>query len=389
MQGTHEPETDLPLSADIGHGVRHSRWRWGLLGGITGMALGAGLFLVPPLAVMGPRPAVAEATAAQVADLQASLIAATERVAPGVVSIRTERGLGSGVLYDPSGLVLTNAHVVEGASRISVGLADGRRLAGRLLGADPGFDLAAVKIEGENLPVAPLGDSRDLRVGEFVIAIGNPYGFDHTVTTGVVSALDRPMSEGSDSYNQPMIQTDAAINPGNSGGALVDLDGSVVGINTLVAAPQGFPAQGLGFAVPINTAKRIAPQLVASGRVAHSGQPYLGVSLSDVDPSAPRLARPSPGPQRPPVPAVPSAPDHGALATQVEPDGPAGRAGLRTGDIITSFEGQEVYDAAQLLQKLVLHQPGERVGLGVSRGGQSLTLAPVLGEAAPRDGSRG
>ena len=388
MQEAQGSEREAWAPGNLGEGVRRSRWRWGLLGGIAGLALGLGLLQVAPMKSIAP-PAEAAAAPAGVTDLQASLIAATVRVAPAVVSIRTDRGLGSGVLYDPSGLVLTNAHVVDGATRITVGLADGRRLTGRVLGADPGFDLATVKIDGKNLPVAPLGDSKGLRVGEFVIAIGNPYGFDHTVTTGVVSALDRPMSEGSDSYNQPMIQTDAAINPGNSGGALVDLDGRVVGINTLVAAPQGIPAQGLGFAVPINTAKRIAPQLATSGRVTHSGQPYLGVSLSDVDPAAPRLARPSPGRQRPPVPAVPSALDHGALATQVEPDGPAGRAGLRTGDVITSFEGQNVYDAAQLLQKLVLRQPGDRVELGVTRGGQSLTLSPVLGEAAPRDGSRG
>src|SRR5205085_5532202 len=141
---------------------------------------------------------------------------------------------------------------------------------------DNGFDVAVVKIDGSNLPTAPLGNASNLQVGDPVVTIGNPFGFDHTLTTGVVSALNRPVSEGQGSYNQPMIQTDAAINPGNSGGPLLDLNGQVEGITTLVAAPQGIPAQGLGFAVPVNTAKRIADQLVQQGKVTHSGQPFLG-----------------------------------------------------------------------------------------------------------------
>src|SRR5205823_12271432 len=143
--------------------------------------------------------------------------------------------------------------------------------------------VAVIKIDGTNLPTATLGDATALQVGDPVVAIGNPFGFDHTLTTGVVSGLNRPVSEGQGSYNQPMVQTDAAINPGNSGGPLLDINGNVIGITTLVAAPQGFPAQGLGFAVPVDTAKRIADQLVQSGTVTHSGQPFLGVSLADIN----------------------------------------------------------------------------------------------------------
>ncbi len=167
-----------------------------------------------------------------------------------VVSVRTDQGLGSGVIYDASGLILTNAHVVQAAQSTTIGLVDGRHFSGTVVGVDTGFDVAVIKIDGgTNLPTAPLGASTNLQVGQAVV--GNPYGFDHTLTTGVVSALNRPVSEGQGSYNQPMIQTDAAINPGNSGGPLLDLSGQVVGITTLVAAPQG---------------PRAGPRLCRSGR---------------------------------------------------------------------------------------------------------------------------
>jgi S1-C subfamily serine protease len=235
-----------------------------------------------------------------------TIAAVAQTVGPAIVSVRTDQGLGSGVVYDPSGLVLTNAHVVQGAQSITIGMVDGRHFPGKVVGADTGFDVAVIKIDGTNLPSAPLGDSSSLQVGDPVIAIGNPFGFDHTLTTGVVSGLNRPVSEGQGSYNQPMIQTDAAINPGNSGGPLLDSNGQVIGITTLVAAPQGIPAQGLGFAVPVATAKRIADQLVQSGTVTHSGMPFLGVALSDINrpdatpgfpgaPSIPGFGSPGPG----------------------------------------------------------------------------------------------
>ena len=313
-----------------------------------------------------------------VSALQATLVSVAQRVGPAVVSIRTDQGLGSGVIYDPSGLILTNAHVVDGARAITVGLADGRHLPGEILGRNTGFDVAVVRVDGQDLPTAPLGDSKAVQVGQLAVAIGNPYGFDHTVTTGVVSALSRPISEGQGSYAQPMIQTDAAINPGNSGGPLVDLRGNVVGITTLVAAPQGFPAQGLGFAVPIDTAKRVAPQLAADGRVTHSGQPYLGLSITDLDR---RTGGMSPSVRGSRSSDAPGGLDHGALIGRLDPDGPAAQAGLRTGDVVTVFDGREVYSGDDFLQGLVLHQPGDAIHLGIVREGQSRDVTLIAGEA--------
>jgi S1-C subfamily serine protease len=300
-------------------------------------------------------------------------------------------------------LILTNAHVVAGAQSITIGMVDGRHFAGKVVGADTGFDVAVIKIDGTNLPTAPLGVSANLQVGDAVVAIGNPFGFDHTLTTGVVSALNRPVSEGQGSYNQPMVQTDAAINPGNSGGPLLDINGQVIGITTLVAAPQGIPAQGLGFAVPADTAKRIADQLVQSGKVTHSGQPYLGVSLSDINrpdttpgfpgqPSIPgqpglpggrRGQQPSAQPT--PVPA-PTGVDHGALVGDVQAGSPAATAGVQPGDTIVNIDGFDIYNPDELLARLVLHKPGDQVAITVIRGGQSTPLNLTIGEAPVQTG---
>ncbi len=333
-----------------------------------------------------------------------SVAAVAQQVGPAVVSVRTDQGLGSGVIYDPSGLILTNAHVVSGAQSITIGMVDGRHFAGKVVGADTGFDVAVIKIDGSNLPTAPLGASGNLQVGDSVVAIGNPFGFDHTVTTGVVSALNRPVSEGQGSYSQPMVQTDAAINPGNSGGPLLDINGQVIGITTLVAAPQGIPAQGLGFAVPADTAKRIADQLVQSGKVTHSGQPFLGVSLSDINrpdttpgfpgqPSVPGLpGLPGmPGGRRgqqpaPPTPAAPSGVDHGALIGDVQAGSPAATAGLQIGDTIVNIDGFDIYNPDEFLARLVLHKPGDQVTLDVIRGGQNVNVPLTIGEAPVQTG---
>jgi S1-C subfamily serine protease len=190
-----------------------------------------------------------------------------------------------------------------------------------------------------------------------------------------------------------MIQTDAAINPGNSGGPLLDINGSVVGITTLVAAPQGFPAAGLGFAVPVDTARRIADQLVQTGKVTHSGQPFLGVSLSDINrpdtvpgqpgqPSFPFGGRPGRRGNTP-QPQAPSGVDHGALVNDVSAGSAAAQAGLQVGDVITAFDGVDIYNPDELLQRLVLHKPGDQVQMGVVRGGQTINLTVSVGEAAP------
>jgi S1-C subfamily serine protease len=323
-----------------------------------------------------------------------TVAAVAQLVGPAVVSVRTDQGLGSGVIYDTSGLILTNAHVVDQAQSITIGLVDGRHFAGKVVGADAGFDVAVIKIDGANLPTATLGSTANLQVGDPVVAIGNPFGFDHTLTTGVVSALNRPVSEGQGSYNQPMVQTDAAINPGNSGGPLLDINGQVIAITTLVAAPQGIPAQGLGFAVPVDTARRIADQLVQSGKVTHSGQPFLGVALSDINrpdttpgfpgqPSIPGLPG-LPGGRRgqqPARPATPSGVDHGALVSDVQSGSPAAQAGLQTGDVIVTFDGFDIYNPDELLQRLVLHKPGDQIGLTVIRTTQPTNLTLTIGEA--------
>ena len=346
-----------------------------------GLLLGTGgrdMMHIPGAAVPVQAQAPAGVAAIGANDLENEQVATAQRVGPAVVSIRTDQGLGSGVIYDSSGLILTNAHVVEGARSIAVRLSDGRRLDGRVLGRDVGFDLAVVKVDASDLPAAPLGSSSDLKVGQFVVAIGNPYGLDSTVTTGVVSALNRPISEGQQSYAQPMIQTNAAINPGNSGGPLVDLQGNIIGINTLVAAPQGYPAQGLGFAVPVDTAKRIAPQLAQNGKVTQSGQPYLGVAVTDAGPTAQASARNGRG-QSPVGDST-----QGARLQRVEPNGPAANAGLKDGDIITKFDGKNVYSGDDFLQNLVLKRPGDNVSVEVNRAGQTSTYTVTLGEAAAR-----
>jgi S1-C subfamily serine protease len=363
---------------------------------VAALIVGCGLLI-------GPRPATAQLAfnpplAAAAAPAPGSIAAVAQSVGPAVVSVRTDQGLGSGVIYDPSGLILTNAHVLQGAQSITIGLVDGRHFPGKVVGADTGFDVAVMKIDGSNLPTAVLGDSASLQVGDAVAAIGNPFGFDHTLTSGVVSALNRPVSEGQGSYSQPMIQTDAAINPGNSGGPLLDMNGQVMGITTLVASPQGIPAQGLGFAVPIETAKRVADQLVQSGKVTHSGQPYMGVALADINrpdttpgfPSAPGQPGlpglpgiPGGGGRRgqQPAPTPPSGVDHGALVSDLQAGGPSASAGLQTGDVIVNFDNYDIYNPDELLQRLVLHKPGDQVQIGIIRNGGQISVPLTIGEA--------
>ena len=273
---------------------------------------------------------------------------------------RTERGLGSGVLYDPAGLLLTNAHVVEGSSRVMVGLSDGRRVEGKVVGADGVTDLAVVRLEGGGpWPVAPLGNSERLQVGDWVIAVGNPFGLDQTVTLGIVSSLNRNAAKlGITDKRLELIQTDAAINPGNSGGPLLDADGAVVGINTLV---RSGPGAGLGFAIPINRARNIAQQLVSNGSVSHA---MIGVALE-------------------PVRGADGAAAPGAQVRSVMAGGPAARGGLRPGDLILAVSApaaddrvgfQTVRDPGQLTQLVERNGVGRTMTLQVQRQGERLTL---------------
>ena len=271
--------------------------------------------------------------------------------APLPPSQRTERGQGSGVLYDPSGLLLTNAHVVEGSTRVTVGLSDGRRVEGKVVGADPVTDLAVVRLVGAGpWPVAPLGNSDNLQVGEWVIAVGNPFGLDQTVTLGIISSLNRNAAKlGITDKRLELIQTDAAINPGNSGGPLLDADGAVVGINTLV---RSGPGAGLGFAIPINRARSIAQQLVSTGTVSHA---MVGVALEpERDASGAMVA--------------------GARVRNVMPGGPAARAGGQAGDVITAVGDQPVRDPAQLTQLVERNGVGRPMALRIKRSGQVLQL---------------
>ncbi len=273
------------------------------------------------------------------------------RVAPRA---RIERGQGSGVIFSAEGLVLTNAHVVEKTDQLMVGLPDGRRVPGRLVGQDKITDLAVVQLDGSGpWPTAPLGDSDQLRVGDWAIAVGNPFGLENTVTLGIVSNLNRNVSQlGISGKRLDLIQTDAAINPGNSGGPLLNSEGNVVGINTLV---RSGPGAGLGFAIPINRARTIAQQLVERGRASH---PMVGVGLSPV-PSARSGEANSPG----------------AVIRSVAPGGPAERAGLKVDDVIVSVAGLPIDGPAEVVSAIDRHGVGRPITFGLIRGDSQIELA--------------
>jgi len=283
-----------------------------------------------------------------------------------------ERGQGSGIVIDSKGLVLTNAHVVDGAERVEVSLADGRELEGQVLGADAITDLAVVSIAGgSGLKAAPLGDSEALEVGDWAIALGTPYGLERTVTLGIVSSLHRNITSlGFSDKRLELIQTDAAINPGNSGGPLINADGEVVGINTLV---RSGPGAGLGFAIPINLAKGVAAQLGSGASVVH---PYLGLQLVPLNA---RLARDN---NRDPNALLQLPERDGALVQRVLPESPAEKAGLRRGDLVVAAAEQTVPDPGTLLRLVEGSTVGEALPLTVLRGDQQLQLS-IRPEALP------
>ena len=291
--------------------------------------------------------------------LQDAFVSTITRIGASVVVIETANGLGSGVVFDAQGDIVTNAHVVAGSTRFSVTLADGRRLDGTLVGTFPGDDLAVIHAAGSNLHPATFGDSSKLAVGDIVLAAGNPLGLQSSVTQGIVSALGRTVSEPGGAALPNVIQTSAAINPGNSGGALVDLAGDVVGIPTLTAVdPQlGGAATGIGFAIPSNVAVDIAGQLIAHGRVVDSHRAYLGVQTID---------------------AV-GAP--GAVVYSVRAGGPAAVAGIARGDVITALDGTATPTAEALAAVLADLAPGHSVRVSIIRPDSSrATVTAVLGE---------
>jgi S1-C subfamily serine protease len=302
-----------------------------------------------------------------------AVIHAVERVAPAVVSIdvgkaseaarRTpaQAGSGSGFVFATDGLVLTNSHVVDGATSIDVTLPDGRACHADLIGQDRDTDVAIVRISASDLTAVEFGSSQALRPGQLVIAIGNPYGFQHTVTTGVVSALGRSLRARSGRLIDQVIQTDAALNPGNSGGPLVTSAGAVVGVNTAIIAG----GQGLSFAVPINTVLSILPALLRDGRVRRG---YLGIAGQDV-PLLRRLTRFHRLTQ-----------GSGVLVASLEADGPAKAAGIREGDIVVTLGTQTVTSLDDMHRLLTEDRIGTRVPLGVLRGVERLDIAVSIAD---------
>ena len=331
--------------------------------------------------VNGP-PAIAQTPASSTTDLAAwarsqPVAVAAEKCAPAVVNIDTisnvrqsfgffgeftqlvpEKGAGSGVIMTSDGYVLTNSHVIEGANRITVTMADGKSVAGRLIGSDHQTDIAVVKIPGTDLAHATLGDSSHLHPGEWAIAEGNPLGtFSHTVSMGVVSALGRKLTIGDRTY-EDLLQTDAAINPGNSGGPLLNIDGDVIGINTATVES----AQGISFAIPINTARAIAHELIQSGKIKRA---WTGLELADIPRRVARAYHIDP---------------NGAVVAGVDENSPAEAAGLQQGDIIRKANGQ-AFSKSEPLQSYLNHLAiSAAVLLIVDRGDTQLAITLKLGE---------
>ncbi|MUG92237.1 PDZ domain-containing protein [Scytonema sp. UIC 10036] len=281
---------------------------------------------------------------------------------PSPPSKEIVQGVGSGFILNSNGEVLTNAHVVNGADTVTVTLKDGRSFKGQVMGADPVTDVAVVKIKSNNLPTIPLGNSEQLKPGEWAIAIGNPLGLDNTVTEGIISATGRSSSQvGVPSERVNFIQTDAAINPGNSGGPLLNSQGQAIGINTAIIQN----AQGLGFAIPINTAKHIANQLIAKGKVEHA---YLGVQMVTLTPELKQQINNNPN--------APLSVDEsqGVLVVKVVPESPAAKGGIRAGDVIVKVNNESINKADKLQQTVEETSIGSNLQLEIRRNGQTLNL---------------
>lgn len=369
-----------------------------LVGVVAGLTVVAALRVLMPGAPEPPSAPVQAQAPAPVApgDLtpeERIVIGVYKKVSPAVVHIASiavaydfffnqvpQAGTGSGFLIDEQGHIVTNNHVVEDARSLEVTLADGTKVPATLVGRDPNNDLAVIKISvpGRTLPVIPLGDSGALQVGQLAIAIGNPFGLDRTVTTGVISSLNRSLRADNNREMRGIIQTDAAINPGNSGGPLLNSRGEVIGINTAIFSPSG-GSVGIGFAIPVNTAKRLTPQLIATGRVRHPWLGIAGITLS------PELAR-----------ALDLPVEKGVLVAQVYPRSPAARAGLRGGqrrlrvgntilavggDILTAADGKPVESMDWLVAYLDDEKGvGQAVELTLRRGKETVRLSVTLGE---------
>jgi len=356
----------------------------GVVGGATVMLLPSkvGLVAAPAAGALLPQPVattVVQSGTVQVVTEESAIVQAVQKVGPAVVTVVNtlppQRGFlgtvsqpearGTGVIIDPKGYVITNNHVVEGYQSLSVLLASGEKRDATLVGTDDFSDLAVLKINGDGFGVAALGDSSALQPGQLVIAIGSALGdFRNTVTVGVVSALGRSLETDKGFNQEDLIQTDAAINRGNSGGPLINSLGQVVGINTMIAGRStstDVVAEGLGFAIPSNTVKYVAEQIIQTGKVA---RPYLGVSWQAVTASVASY-------YDLPVKA-------GALVTRVSPNTPASQAGLKAGDVIVKIDDQAIDTNTPFVNVLMRHKVGDRVKIVVNRSGKELTLEATL-----------
>ncbi len=290
-----------------------------------------------------------------------------EEILPNPPQEYHEQGEGSGFIVESNGIVITNAHVVSGADKVTVTLKDGRTFKGEVRGIDELSDLAVVKIDGENLPVAPLGDSSEIQVGDWAIAVGNPLGLENTVTLGIISTLNRSSAQvGIPDKRLDFIQTDAAINPGNSGGPLVNAQGEVIGINTAIRAD----AQGIGFAIPIDKAKSIKDQLARGEKVSH---PYIGISMIPLTPAIAKEYNKDPNTAFI-LPKI-----NGVLVVKVMPKSPSAAGGFRRGDVVTEMDGQTITTPEQLQNLVENSRIGEALSVKVQRGGktQVLTVRPA------------
>lgn len=344
--------------------VKATPWSLGLLSGAIGATLVFGLMALaglfrPPTVLEERAVPLPAAPAAGEADIPT--LAARARPAIVKVEVRSASGesSASGVIFRSDGHVLTNAHVVEGASELTVQTADGERVPGRVVGGDPDTDLAVVKIDGMNMPVVTLGRSTGLRVGETAIAIGSPLGLDGgpSVSVGVISALSRSVRGEDGKPLLDMIQTDASIAPGSSGGALLDMSGAVVGITTAIAIDSRVGGESLGFATPVEVARDVAHQLIDTGHVVHA---WLGIEGDDVVASGDGTS--------------------GALVRQVLADSPAEAAGILTGDVITSIGGKPVKSMLMLMVNLRAHSPGDNVVVILTRDGKPAEVRATLTE---------
>jgi serine protease Do len=359
------------------------RLSWGVL--VTAVVLGCLIgSICTMLLITRVAPALAQPVRAvtRVApESERAIIAAIAKVSPAVVNINTiikpeepnvppmlrqffeepfpEQGQASGVIIDPRGYVLTNNHVVANATSVKVTLADGRIFNAKVVGADPLSDVGVVHIEGKNLPSAQLGDSADVPVGGWLIAIGNPFGYENTVTLGVLSARNRRLRAPSGIGLEQLLQTDAAINPGNSGGALVDINGQVVGMPTAII-PY---AQGIGFAIPAEAAKKVAAQLIETGHAIH---PYLGVRYAAITQDVQSYLK------------LPNR--QGVLVIQVEPDSPAAKAGIEARDIILRLGKREIKQQDDVAEIIRNSKVGEKLPVVVRRGGKQVELTVTIGE---------